>query len=107
MSIKVTDLANSDLLEDLNIADSSAVIGGRHRSYSPRPFFPAPGTATGGSIVNISGNGGTAIGFGAASGSGFTAASSNAEISGGGGSASGGGFTGGISGIIDGTFNRV
>ncbi len=116
MSIKVTDLAQSDLLEDLNIADSSTVIGGSYGGYFPRrPSFNfLPGTATGGSIANLSAShgsfSGTAIGFGAASGYGFTAASSNASVSGANGgsaNANGGGFTGGNSGIINGSFDRV
>jgi hypothetical protein len=129
MSIKVADLAQSNLLQDLTAADTSAVVGGtygrRRGYYSPAAVISAPvvstpvvsaapGTASGGSIANFSsGVGaftGTSIGFGSASGSGFTAASSNASVSGANGgsaSASGGGFTGGVSGIINGTFDRV
>lgn len=124
MSIKVSDLAQSDLLQDLTVADSSAVVGGTgyRRRYShpvavistPVISVPAPGTASGGSIANFSSGGGgftgTSIGYGAASGFGFTAASSNASVSGANGgsaTAAGGAFTGGISGIINGTFDRV
>ncbi len=131
MSIKVSDLVQADLLQDLSIADSSAVVGGTGSGYSRRrrPSAPvvtpvatistpapvaAPGNASGGSIANFTSGGGafsgTGIGFGSASGSGFTAASSNASVSGANGgsaTATGGAFTGGISGIINGTFDRV
>lgn len=124
MSIKVSDLVQADLLQDLTVADSGAVVGGTgyRRRHRPSAVIsvpaPTPGTASGGSIANFTsgmgGFSGTGIGFGSASGSGFTAASSNASVSGpgaggtgGSASAAGGAFTGGISGIINGTFDRV
>jgi hypothetical protein len=130
MSIQISNLTQSDLLQDLTAADSNAVVGGTYGCYGtgvstfspiasvsvPTVSFPgltiaAPGTATGIGVTSFTntagGSIGTGVGFGSATGTGFTAASGNSSASGTGASANGGGFTGGISNPINVTFDRV
>jgi hypothetical protein len=131
MSIQISNLTQSDLLQDLTATDSNAVVGGTYGCYGggystyapaiasvsvPAVSFPGltiatPGTATGigvSSFTNtLGGSIGTGVGFGSATGTGFTAASSSSSASGTGASANGGGFTGGISNPINVTFDRV
>jgi hypothetical protein len=126
MSIQISNLAQSDLLQDLTAADSSAVVGGTYgRRYShvsapvttvsvPTVSVPAPaapGTATGIGVTSFTntpgGSIGTGVGFGTATGTGFTAASGSSSASGTGAAANGGGFTGGVSNPINVTFDRV
>jgi hypothetical protein len=134
MSIQISNLTQSDLLQDLNAADSNAVVGGTYGCYGsgygggistyapvasisvPTVSFPGltiatPGTATGIGISSftstLGGSIGTGVGFGSATGTGFTAASGSSSASGTGASASGGGFTGGVSSPINVTFDRV
>jgi hypothetical protein len=130
MSIQISNLTQSDLLQDLTAADSNAVVGGTYGCYGggvstfvpiasvsvPAISFPgltiaAPGTATGIGVTSftntLGGSIGTGVGFGSATGTGFTAASGSSSASGAGASANGGGFTGGISNPINVTFDRV
>jgi hypothetical protein len=131
MSIQISNLTQSDLLQDLTAADSSAVVGGHGlglfgtgvSTFSPfasvsvpSVSFPgltiaAPGTATGIGVTSFTntagGSIGTGVGFGSATGTGFTAASGSSSASGTGASANGGGFTGGIANPINVTFDRV
>jgi hypothetical protein len=130
MSIQISNLTQSDLLQELNAADSNAVVGGTYGCYGtgvstfapiasvsvPGVSFPgltiaAPGTATGIGVTSFTntpgGSIGTGVGFGSATGTGFTAASGSSSASSTGASANGGGFTGGISNPINVTFDRV
>jgi hypothetical protein len=125
MSIQISNLAQSDLLQDLTAADSSAVVGGtgrrRNRISVPVatvsvpgiavPAPAAPGTATGIGVTSFTntpgGSIGTGVGFGSATGTGFTAASGSSAAGPTGATANGGGFTGGISNPINVTFDRV
>ena len=125
MSIQISNLAQSDLLQDLSTADSTAVVGGGGHGYrygltptpapvtvSVPPVTPATsGSTTGIGVTTYVGAPGgavtTGVGFGAATGGGFTAASGNSASGPGGSSASGGGFTGGVSNPINVTFDRV
>jgi hypothetical protein len=126
MSIQISNLAQSDLLQDLTAADSSAVVGGTYGHRYSRVSAPvatvtvptvtvpapaAPGTATGIGVTSFTntpgGSIGTGVGFGSATGNGFTAASGSSSASSTGASANGGGFTGGISNPINVTFDRV
>jgi hypothetical protein len=126
MSIQISNLAQSDLLQDLTTADSTAVVGGTYgRRYSrvsapvatvtvPSVALPAPaapGTATGIGVTSFTntpgGSIGTGVGFGSATGTGFTAASGSSAAGPTGATANGGGFTGGVSNPINVTFDRV
>ena len=125
MSIQISNLAQSDLLQDLNTADSSAVVGGHGCAYgyggtvyaapvasvSIPSFVAAPGTASGIGVTTFSGGAGglitTGVGFGSATGNGFTFASGNSSSGAGGSIAAGGGATGGVSNPINVTFDRV
>jgi hypothetical protein len=123
MSIQISNLAQSDLLQDLTAADSSAVVGGRRHSRVSAPTTTvtvpsislpapaAPGTATGIGVTSFTntpgGSIGTGVGFGSATGTGFTAASGSSAAGPTGATANGGGFTGGISNPINVTFDRV
>jgi hypothetical protein len=136
MSIQISNLTQSELLQDLTAADSNAVVGGTYGCYGnygsygggvstfapiasvsipavsfPGLSFAAPGTATGIGVTSFTntagGSIGTGVGFGSATGTGFTAASGSSSASGTGASANGGGFTGGISNPINVTFDRV
>jgi hypothetical protein len=121
MSIQISNLAQSDLLQDLNTADSSAVVGGTYAVSAPIasisvPSIPsytpaAPGTTTGIGVTSYVGAPGaattTGVGFGSATGGGFTAASGSSASGPGGSIASGGGLTGGVANPINVTFDRV
>jgi hypothetical protein len=112
MFIQITDLAQADLLQDLDTTDTNAIVGGT----SIHIPVVAPVKVTGGSVTTIgiattSPGAAAGIGFGSASGTGFTGASSVAGASTGsaGSNATGQGsaFTGGISGVIGGAFDRL
>jgi hypothetical protein len=126
MSIQISNLTQSDLLQDLTAADSSAVVGGTYGRRHSRVSAPtttvsvpsisvpapaAPGTATGIGVTSFTntpgGSIGTGVGFGSATGGGFTAASGASSAGPGGATANGGGFTGGVSNPINVTFDRV
>jgi hypothetical protein len=125
MSIQISNLAQSDLLQDLNTADSTAVVGGGGHGYrryptpvttpvivTAPPVTPASsGSTTGIGVTTYAGGPAgaitTGVGFGSATGGGFTAASGNSSSGPGGSMASGGGFTGGVSNPINVTFDRV
>jgi hypothetical protein len=126
MSIQISNLAQSDLLQELNTADSSAVVGGHGCAYGyggtvyaapvasvsvPSFVAAAPGTASGIGVTTFSGGAGglitTGVGFGSAVGGGFTAASGSSSSGAGGSIATGGGFTGGVANPINVTFDRV
>ena len=120
MSIQISNLTQSDLLQDLNTVDSSAVVGGSHVVSAPIasvsvpsiPFTPAAsGTTTGIGVTTYVGAPGgavtTGVGFGSATGTGFTAASGNSASGPGGSIAGGGGLTGGVANPINVDFGRV
>jgi hypothetical protein len=116
MFIQITDLAQADLLQDLDTTDTNAIIGGTsiHIPVSPivTPVRVRAGSVTTIGIASTGPGFGAGIGFGSASGGGFTGASSVASAStgsGGGSTATGQGsaFTGGISGVIAGAFDRL
>jgi hypothetical protein len=116
MFIQITDLAQADLLQDLDTTDSNGVVGGTriHIPVSPVviPSLPRTGSVTTIGLASTGPGFGAGVGFGSASGSGFTAASSRAMATTGanGGSAAAGegsAFTGGTSGIVNVTFDRV
>jgi hypothetical protein len=116
MFIQITDLAQADLLQDLDTTDTNAIIGGTsiHIPVTPivTPVKVPSGSVTTIGIASTGPGFGAGIGFGSASGSGFTGASSVAGAStgaGGGSNATGQGsaFTGGVSGVIGGAFDRL
>ena len=116
MFIQITDLAQADLLQDLDTTDSNAIVGGTriHFPVTPvvLPVVTGSGTTTTIGVASTGPGFGAGIGFGSASGSGFTGSSSVAMAStgAGGGSTAGGqgsAFTGGISGVIGGAFDRL
>ena len=116
MFIQISDLAQADLLQDLDTTDANGIVGGTriHLPVSPivLPVAVGTGSTTTIGIASTGPNFGAGIGFGSATGSGFTGSSSVAMASTGanGGSTAGGqgsAFTGGISGIIGGAFDRL
>jgi hypothetical protein len=117
MFIQITDLAQADLLQDLDTTDTNAIVGGTNIHIPVSPVVAPVRRVSGGSVTTIgiasTGPGFAAgIGFGSASGGGFTGASSFAGAStgpGGGSIATGQGsaFTGGISGVFSGVFERL
>jgi hypothetical protein len=119
MFIQISDLAQADLLQDLDTTDANGVVGGTRVRTHGRVISPiiVPTVSQSGSVTTIglasTGPGfGAGIGFGSATGTGFSGASSVASAStgaGGGSTATGQGsaFTGGISGIIGGSFDRL
>jgi hypothetical protein len=116
MFIQISDLAQADLLQDLDANDANGVVGGTRIHIPVTPVVLPTVTGTGSTTtIGIASTGpgfGAGIGFGSASGSGFTGSSSVAMASTGanGGSTAGGqgsAFTGGISGVIGGAFDRL
>jgi hypothetical protein len=113
MFIQITDLAQADLLQDLDTNDSNAIVGGTSIHIPVvTPVRVKAGSVTTIGIATTGPGSAAGIGFGSATGTGFTGASSVASATtgaGGGSTATGQGsaFTGGISGVINGAFDRL
>ncbi len=123
MSIQISNIDQANLLQDLNTADSNAVVGGTSTQLSGAsisvPSIPAivsptittspTGTVTSFGITNTGINFGAGVGFASANGSGTIGASSSSTstttAAGSTATAAGGGFTGGTNVGI--TFDRT